>query len=281
MTLVELEAPWSSLRRHVNRFEHALAQLPEDLKDHGSLQTQLDVLTRSVLDQAIDALVQLRGLVPTAYDQLNISLSGTLSRRLDASEVKLDVYTRLALWERLWLNLQRDRIESFSENQCWARCVTLSSAIARIGWQLKSDPLWSPAHVYEQRHTFYAEEAIAQLINSRRDELCLTVDVAPLDADILHGLDLSIKRSQPKARGWIQFSLSAEGDLNLKKLSKVRRSAAIALLSPWTLAQYLRDQPRARQHLFWEVSGEGAASSLQTQARLITRSLVVTICMSA
>jgi hypothetical protein len=192
---------------------------------------------------------------------------------MDATDVKVDVYTRLALWERLWLSLAREQMSQLSVNACWDQCVDYSVAISHIGWRLKNDLHWSPAHVQSQRDSFGAEEAIVALINHSSALTSLSATVAPLDADVLHGLDLSLKRSKPPARAWIQFSLSAEEGLNTKKLRQLKRSAAVALLSPWTLSRYLRARTQAQQALVWRALAITPPRDLRAQSRAIAKAL--------
>ena len=274
----ELHDPWIELRRCVLRFEHALALIPSglispDMPVSRLLSEDADPVIYSAVRQICDAIVQMREMIPSRHQRLVSSLMGTLCRRMDATELRIDVYTRLALWERLWLSLVREQTSQLSVNACWNRCVDYSVAISHIGWRLKNDLYWSPAHVQSQRDSFGAEEAIVALINQSSVLTSLSATVAPLDADVLHGLDLSLKRSKPPARAWIQFSLSAEEGLNTKKLRQLKRSAAVALLSPWTLARDLRDRTQAQQAQVWRALATTPPRDLQAQSRVIAQAL--------
>ena len=269
----DLEEPWLYIRAQVTLFEHALALIPSGATASlADIQRSSDSIVRSALRQALVAITDLERAIPSAHRAFILCLIGALCRRVDASEVKLDVYTRLALWERVWISLTQSSTASLSSDERWARCVEMSSAISRIGWHLRQDPLWSPAHVLAQRDAFEAEEILVELIN-HQTESTLTATIAPLDTDILHGLDFSVCRAEPAARGWIQFSTSAEESLNRQKLKKLKRSAAVTLLSPWTLARHLRALSPERRDRFWDEVGEEEPHQHIAQSRAIARIL--------
>ena len=274
--VLDLDNPWAQLRRHIFNFEHALALIPSEQNLRGSLpllKAHSDPVVCSALDQLIRSVAQVDVLVPQKHHQLVSSLIRMLCRRLDAIEVRLDVYTRLALWERLWLTLHREQMSHQSMTWCWQHCVDVSFAIAHIGKALKKDPLWSPAYVRQQRDSFDAEEAMVALINHRSSETHFTASRAPLDADILHGIDLSIKCTNPSARAWVQFSLSAEQEINSQKLRRLKQSPATIFLSPWTLARYLGDQTQKQQDHFWDAFEVNSPRTLKVQSRLIALAL--------
>ena len=228
-------------------------------------------ITRSSIRATLKALDHLSALEAPYGHAISESLRCSLARRLEGQDIQLEIYTRLALWERLWITLSlihRDTEDEGVEERCAQACVSMSEAVARISEQLRSDPQWSPAVVYERRGDLEAEVAIVNLINQHQLFDVFSAELAPLDADILHGLDLSVRRVTPRARGWLQLSLSAEEELNRKKLRRLKRSAAVGLLSPWTLAG-LCMKPHVKSHVSAQQShpdsSQGATHELEVE----------------
>lgn len=237
MIFSALQGGWHQLRRLILDFERAFSLIHHQ-GEMGRDVSQCEI-SRSAIRSALEALEYLSALEAPHGHKISGSLRCSLARRLDGQDIQLEIYTRLALWERLWITLStihRDTDDESVEERCARACISMSEAIARISEQLRSDPRWSPATVYERRGDLEAEVAIVNLINQHPLFDGFSAELAPLDADILHGLDLSVRRAAPRARGWLQLSLSAEEELNRTKLRRLKRSAAVGLLSPWTLA---------------------------------------------
>ena len=123
----------------------------------------------------------------------------------------------------------------------------------------------------ERRADFYAEASIADQISRISD---LEVKLAPLEADLLKGLDLSVKRRAPRARSWVQLSLSGEEASHTKKRAQMKRSAANCLLSPWTLATLI-EEGEGMSHRIWALLGLSPSRSWtrQTAARELAHHL--------
>ena len=116
--------------------------------------------------------------------------------------------------------------------------LSTCQAITSLTIYMKADPLWSPADIRRIKGDFFAEESLCYLLNQGRKNLHFSL--APLQVDILSAIDFSVKRSKPnRARASFQLSLSAESSLNQQKLLRQKKSAAIAVISPYTLTKFL------------------------------------------
>lgn len=272
MIFSELEPSWDLIRREVLNFERALALISPQLQaKERSVIGSLDVITRSALEDSLRSLSRLKETSATYGDAVVMSLERSLARRLLGWDIQVSLYTRLALWERLWIALSTPSRPLAVDQGPHYRAM--GSEIARVAAALKSDPLWSPVHVYQRRLDFQAERAIAQIMNHSSGFEGISAECAPLDADLLHGLDLSVKREHPKARAWIQVSLSAERELNQSKLKRLKRSAAVALLSPWTLAGVLISIEPSRSVALCSALKLNPSASQESTARKISQIL--------
>ncbi len=194
----------------------------------------------------------------------------------------LSLSTRLGMWSRLWISLSwrygQEEWKKRPLDQSIAKSVRDHvRSLNIIAVNLRSDPYWSTADLYKQRGDFFAEESLAYLLSQRSS---FSVSLAPLEADVLQGLDLSVKRKSPKAKGWIQLSLSGEGDVHLKKIERLKRSAACCVLSPWSLCEYLRTPELSpaerllRDSLWTKLNINYSTSwSLQTEARALGQAM--------
>lgn len=158
----------------------------------------------------------------------------------------LAIQTRLSLWERLWISIKwRHGQNTFERHRLTQedqkKCLDFIRSLSQISISLKTDPSWSVRHVHDQKESFFAEESLCYVLN--RFDPNLRLNLAPLVADVLYGVDLSARRKDPRAKGWLQFTLSGEQELNLKKLHRLRSSAAVAIVSPWTLSEFLLNAP--------------------------------------
>ena len=270
----------------IDQIESIIARLPrlELCDDHSSDPVDLDV----VLDQlSATHRAELRRLGVILSDRvlslghqnstmkaLSVDITHAMIAyawaRLSGQVPLYSDATRSALWQRLWLSSQWHwgaeawavrPLEKKDLNQVRAHLKSMN----QICVHFKSDPLWNPQQVIKRRADFFAEASIADQISRLSD---LEVKLAPLEADILKGLDLSVKRRAPRARSWVQLSLSGEEASHLKKQTQMKRSAANCLLSPWTLATLI-EEGEGMSHRIWPLLGLSPSISWtrQTTAR--------------
>ena len=91
---------------------------------------------------------------------------------------------------------------------------------------------------------------------------------------MIAGLDLSVRRKKPRASAWVQVSLSGEESTHLKKTAQLKRSAALSLLSPWTLAEVIEESDGIN-HRLWTHLGVSPSISWkrETTARNLAKHL--------
>ena len=250
-----------SLQKALLQFEFDLAQLTNDktislcLKETDKLSRQdKDHLTSYSLQAVKRSYNTLLSLMLTdqiehsfqrTWKQVLLELRRQISLRLEGIGLQLSVHSRLSVWERFWTSLRwrygSDSIENHHLNLSDLKAfLDTCQAITSLTMHMKADPLWSLSDVRRTKGDFFAEESLCQLLNQYQENLQFSL--APLEVDILSAIDLSVKRSKPnRARASFQFSLSAEDLLNQQKILRQKNSAAIAVISPYTLTKFLID----------------------------------------
>ena len=254
-----------NLQKALHQFEFDLARLPSPQIKVTSSTSESDNLTEEPLIKLDEVHFELQAIkksfqtfvqfslepcfdpsLKLVWKQFLAELGCQLSLQLEGKGTRLSVYTRLSVWERLWTvwrwqygfdSLEHHRLNLNDLKNCLGTC----RALVAMTWYMKSDPFWSPMKICQAQSDFFSEASLCYALN--RFSRHLDFVVAPLEADILAALDISVKRAKPnKAKAWFQFSLSAEKSLNTKKLSRLKKSAAIALISPYTLALFLKER---------------------------------------
>lgn len=182
--------------------------------------------------------------------------------------------TRLTMWEHTLLR-SRPSIKLASSE--------IGRAYSRLGhelfWmitQLRSDPLWNTSTFRKHAQDFQSELWFVELINEHPELEGYQSQIAPLEGDLLYGVDLSIQRSSPRGRAWIQLTLSAEEDIHQKKRKRLSRSAASGLLSPYTLQQCADQHLSTKefQMLWSSISDHPPPCSSTARARFIKEGLL-------
>ena len=210
-----------------------------------------------LLDEVID-----RGGDPSSmthiFEELTWTAAGVYS--------PIGVETRLAIWERVIAQVSDELTLFRSDEQVregkghllhisrlfWSHSLNKAEEVYSIVSSLRTDPHWRSSHVRARKSDYRAERQLVELINTSHQVNGIIASLAPLEADLLHGLDISVRRKSPRASAWLQFSLSAENKLNQHKLIQLKKSAAVALLSPWTLHEFLmqREDVQESSRLF-------------------------------
>lgn len=257
---------------YVESIEHLIATLPQISSTSGekgreedsvdSVLTQLSTVSRLELErlrtsrERVSSLAQGDVSYLKIIEMIYLQFVSYTWCRLNGLSPRISAQTRLSLWHRLWISYEwRWGVDQHLERAIDLDCLLSINAhlesINLICAKFRSDPLWNPRHVHERRSDFFAEESIAMLVSERSE---LQVTTAPLEADILEGLDLSVRSQRPKARGWLQVSMSGEEKVHRVKNRKLNRSAAISLLSPWTISELIHERARARDPV-WKLLG--------------------------
>jgi hypothetical protein len=242
------------LKQSLESFEQALGVLePLSSSDIDRIHTldehesKFSELINLKLERIKPCLHQLNRRLSTSdwlpfLEQLTLQLWLYLSNQATS----LAIQTRLSLWERLWISIKwRHGQDTFERHRLTQedqqKCLDFIRSLTQVSLSLKTDPGWGVRHVHDQKESFFAEESLCYVLN--RFDPNLRLNLAPLVADVLYGVDLSARRKNPRAKGWLQVTLSGEKELNLKKLNRLRSSAAVAIVSPWTLSEFLLSAP--------------------------------------
>ena len=258
------ESNVKNLQKALHQFEFDLARLPVSQIKVASSTGESAHLTEEILKKLDEVHFELQAIKKSfqTFEQFSLEpcfdssfnlvwkqflaeLRCQLSLKLEGKGTRLSVYSRLSVWERLWTawrwqygfdSLEYHRLSLRDLKDCLGTCRALTA----MTWYMKSDPLWSPTKIRQAQSDFFSEASLCYALNQFSSHL--SFGLAPLEADILAALDISVKRAKPnRAKAWFQFSLSAEKSLNNKKLSRLNKSAAIALISPYTLTLFLKE----------------------------------------